>query len=75
MFAIQSAILSSLCDFARLDARGTNRLALVSTSWQGHANGLQVGIKSAWRSVICVGDIIAELRSLPTDFAAFSHCF
>ncbi len=75
MFAIQSAILGSLCDFARLDAGGTNRLALVSTGGQRHPDGLQIRIESARRSVICVGDIIAELRSLPTDFAAFSHCF
>ena len=75
MFAIQSAILGSLCDFARLDTGGTNRLALVSTGGQGHPDGLQIRIESAWRSVICVGDIITELRSLPTDFAAFSHCF
>lgn len=73
MFAFLSVILSSLRNLPRFDAGGANLHALGATLRQGDANRLQIRIEPAWRAVIGVGNIIAELRAFSTDFATFSH--
>jgi hypothetical protein len=37
------------------------------------AHRLQIGIKAAARAVVCVGNVIAELRAFPADFTTMSH--
>jgi hypothetical protein len=65
--------LSRFGDFSGLNATGTNFHSLGSAFWLLHANGLQIRIESPWRSIICVRDIVSELRTFAADFATFSH--
>ena len=71
------ALLSGFHYFARLDATGADPHALRAALRTLRAYGLQVGIEPARSPVVCVGDIIAELRPLAADLAAFCHddCF
>jgi len=68
--------LGGFSDFAGLDTAGANFHSLSATLGLLHPNGLQIGIESARRSVICMRNIIAELRAFAANFASFSHnCF
>lgn len=69
----QIADLRRFSDFARLDATGANFHPLNASLRSLDSDRLQVGIKAPARAVVCVRDIIAELRSFATDFASFSH--
>jgi hypothetical protein len=70
------ALLGCFGDFARLDTTGADLLALRSAVGRLDAYGLQVGVEATPRTIIRVGNIIAELRAFATDFATFSHdCF
>lgn len=63
-------------DLARLDATGANLHALRAALRTLNAYGLQIRIKAATRPIVCVRDIIAELRPLAADFTTFCHdCF
>jgi hypothetical protein len=62
-------------DFARLDATGANLHPLSAALWTLNADGLQIGIKAATRAIVCVRDIIAELRPFAADFTTFCHKF
>ena len=64
--------LRSLYNFAGLQAAGANLDALASTVDQG-ADRLQIGIKAAAGFVICVGNVIAELRAFAAEFTTISH--
>lgn len=65
--------LSRFGDFPGLNATGTNFHSLGSAFWLLHPNGLQIRIESPRRSIVCVGDIVSELRTLAADFATFCH--
>jgi hypothetical protein len=60
-------------DFSGFDATCANFHPLSATLWLLHANGLQVWIETPRRSIVCVGNIISELRTFAADFATFSH--
>jgi len=74
-FAIPNSrlILGSFLHFATLYAGGTDFYSACSSPGELHADRLQVRVETTWSPVVCVGDIISELRSLPADFAAFGH--
>jgi len=63
------------CDFSGLNATGANFHSLRAALGLLHANGLQVGIKTPRRSIVCVRDIVSELRTFAANFASFSHDF
>jgi hypothetical protein len=65
-------ILRSLHDFARFQATGANFDPFPGAIDQG-TNGLQIRIKAAARFIICVGNIIAELRAFAAEFTTISH--
>jgi len=66
-------VLSGLRDFTGFDTAGTNLDSFGATLGQLYANGLQVWIKTPGRSIVCVGNIVSELRAFSADFATFSH--
>ena len=70
---VREGASSGLCDLAALDAVGANVHPSRSTLRQLNANALQVGIEFSGRTIVRVRHVIAKLRTLPTDFAAFSH--
>jgi len=68
--------LGGFSDFAGLDTAGANLHSLSATLGLLHANGLQIRIESARRSVVCMRNVITELRAFAANFASFSHnCF
>jgi len=69
----RDGLLSRFRYFAGLDATGANLLALDSALRTLDADGLQVGVKAAARAIVCVRDIVSELRAFAADFASFSH--
>jgi hypothetical protein len=66
-------MLSGLRDFAGLNTAGTNFDPFGATLGQLDANGLQIWIKTPRRSIVCVRNIVSELRPFSADFATFSH--
>ena len=44
-----------------------------SASWDLDANGLEVGIESAGRTIVCMRNIVPKLRTFIAHFATFSH--
>jgi len=66
-------MLSSLRDFAGLDTAGTNFDSFGAAVGHLDANGLQIWIKTPRRSIVCVRNIVSELRPFSADFATFSH--
>jgi hypothetical protein len=65
--------LSGLCDFTGLDTAGTNLYSFRAALGQLNANGLQIWTKTPWRSIVCVRNIVSELRPFSADFATFGH--
>jgi hypothetical protein len=65
--------LSGFSDLSSFDAARTNLLPLGAALRQLHPNRLQVWIKPPRRSIVCVRNIIPELRTLAADFATFGH--
>jgi len=63
------------CYFSSLNATGANFHSLSAALGLLDANGLQVGIETPWRSIVCVRDVVSELRTFTADFASFSHDF
>jgi len=68
-------MLRGLGDFAGLDATGTNLHSFRAALGTLNADRLQVGIETAGRTVVRVGNVVPKLRSLAADFASFSHNF
>ena len=64
---------SGFGDFTRLDATGADFHSAVTAVRQLYANGLQVRIENAGRSIIGVGNIIAKLRALAANFTTLCH--
>ena len=60
-------------DLAALDTGGADLHALRAALRTLNADGLQVGLETAARSIVGVRDIITELRPFAADFASFSH--
>jgi hypothetical protein len=73
MKATDRETLSGLGHFTGLDTAGTNLDPLGAALGQLHANGLQVWIETPRRSIVCVRNIISELRAFAADFATFCH--
>ena len=71
----EGSLSGGFSNLAGLDAVCANLHALRATLRQLDPNRLQIWIKPTRRSIICVRDIIAELRTFPADFATFSHYF
>ena len=59
-------------DLAGLDAAGADAHALADTVDDG-LDRLQVHVPATTGRVVGVGDIVAELRSLATEFTFLSH--
>jgi len=68
-------MLGGFCYFSCFDATGANFHSLSAALGLLYANGLQIGIKTPRRSIVCVRDIVSELRTFAADFASFSHDF
>ena len=66
-------MLGRFRDLTGLDATGADLHTLNAALRALYADGLQIGVKAPRRSIICMRDIIAELRPFATDFASFSH--
>jgi hypothetical protein len=66
-------MLSGLRDFAGFNTAGTNFDPFGAAGGQLDANGLQIWIKPPRRSIVCVRNIVSELRAFSADFATFSH--
>lgn len=62
-----------LGDFAGFNATGADLHSLVAALRLTHANGLQIGIKNAGRSIIGVRNIIAKLRAFAANFTTLCH--
>jgi hypothetical protein len=69
----EGSLLGGFGNFARLYAVGADLLALGATLRQLDPYRLQIGIKPSRRTIIRVRYVIAELWTLSTNFAAFSH--
>jgi hypothetical protein len=67
--------LGGFGNFSGFNATGTNFHSLGAALWQLHANGLQIRIKSPRCSIVCVRNIVSELRTFTADFATFGHDF
>jgi len=67
--------LGGFCYFSGLNATGANFHSLRAALGLLHANGLQVGVETPRRSIVCMRDIVSELRTFAADFASFSHDF
>jgi hypothetical protein len=65
--------LSSFGYLAGLDTTRANLHAFNAALRSLDANRLQVGIKPATSAVVCMRNIVTELRRFATDFASFSH--
>ena len=63
------------CYFSGLNATGANLHSLRAALGLLYANGLQIGIETPRRPIVCVRDIVSELRTFTADFASFSHDF
>jgi hypothetical protein len=63
------------CYFSGLNATGANLHPLRAALRLLHANGLQIGIKTPRCAIVCVRDIVSELRTFAAYFASFSHDF
>lgn len=64
--------LRSFDNFAGLEAARANFDALARPVNQG-AYRLQIGIEAAAGFVVCVGNVIAELRAFAAEFTTISH--
>ena len=67
---------SALCSFryfARFNAVGANSDTFYAALWTRSPDGLQIGIEAASRAVICMRNIVAELRAFAADFTFLSH--
>ena len=67
--------LSSLQDFARLDAGRADFHPARATLGLLHANRLQIRIEPSRRAIVSVRDIVAELWAFTADFATFGHFY
>jgi hypothetical protein len=65
--------LRSFDNFAGFNTAGANFLATVTAGGQLDANRLQIRIKAATGFVVCVGNIVSELRTFSADVASFCH--
>jgi hypothetical protein len=65
--------LGGFCYFPGFDAGSANLHSAGSALWQLYSDRLKIRVESARCTIICVGDIITELRSFATDFTAFCH--
>ena len=66
-------MLSGFSNFAGLDAAGADLHSFITARRQLYANGLQIGIENAGRSVVGVRNIIAKLRSFAANFTTLCH--
>lgn len=64
--------LSGFYNFSALDTASANFDALAGAVDQ-RAHALQIRIEAAARPVICVGNIVAELRAFAAKFTTISH--
>lgn len=62
----------SFDDFSALDAAGTNTNALVA-ALELRLHGAQIDAPTATGNVVCVRNVIAELRTFATNTADLSH--
>ena len=67
--------LCGFCYFARFDAACANFEAFGSARLPSDADRLQIWIEATTGAIVRVRNIVAELRPLTADFAAFSHDF
>ena len=59
--------------FAGLNAAGADLHSLITAGRQLDANGLQIRIENARRSIVGVRDIIAKLRAFAANFTTLCH--
>lgn len=59
-------------DLAGLDAGGADAHALAGSADDGF-DGLEVDVPATAGGVVCVGDVVAELRALAAEFTFSCH--
>jgi hypothetical protein len=60
-------------NFSGFYAAGANLLAAVAACRQLYANRLKIRVEAAPGLVVCVGNVVSELRSFSADIASFCH--
>jgi hypothetical protein len=70
--ALGRTLADSLGHLTGFQTRGTN-LQTCRSSANESANVLQIWIPATLGDIVCVGDVITEIRFLTTDFTYFRH--
>ena len=65
--------LSCFGDFSGFDAVSANAHALVAALRSLNADGLKVGVETAFCAIVSVRDVVAKLWAFATYFTAFCH--
>jgi hypothetical protein len=60
-------------NFAALNTTGAHPYFARATLWKLDTNQLKIRIESARCPIVCMRNVIAELRALPANLTSFSH--